>query len=505
MGRKNPYHRIIFTLLLVGFSALLNAQSDSIAYSSKFKFSKKEFTRSIVSSEDFLLTINQDDKPSEVQFSIYNKQTLALLNEFGWSKIGKDYINHEIKIADYFDGQILLLSTSISADKKTRFLWLTSLAPNGIELKHLKLKETANNTKNSTLTFELFKNPQDSHVGVSMVLECEREFFLDVFLLDLSLAIIKEKEILLGNIKKVNYPHSFLLSDNGFLFFLNGLSEKKNANHSKVGLENRLYQLYRYDPFNDKIKQYDVSIADKFISDVKMKLGATGDLYITGFYNESVYKGTQGVFLMVIDKDDGSISLSGKRALDENVLSDFLTDKQIRRAKVIEDLYLDHLYIDDQGNITLIAEVFFVEERLITSANSINITTSYYYNWGDILVLEIDKGLNYLAHETVRKKQKSTNYLNPHWGYSLIEKDDGKRSLLYNYLTNRKSGGVITASALSRAVTWYHPLFSLISREMDAPRQLSATPLFAPVWYGSYGILQDKDDFSLFKISSSNN
>ena len=88
-----------------------------------------------------------------------------------------------------------------------------------------------------------------------MVLECEREFFLDVFLLDLSLAIIKEKEILLGNIKKVNYPHSFLLSDNGFLFFLNGLSEKKNANHSKVGLENRLYQLYRYDPFNDKIKQ----------------------------------------------------------------------------------------------------------------------------------------------------------------------------------------------------------------------------------------------------------
>ena len=261
MGRKNPYHRIIFTLLLVGFSALLNAQSDSIAYSSKFKFSKKEFTRSVVT---FVCNCKfKIDKPSEVQFSIYNKQTLALLNEFGWSKIGKDYINHEIKIADYFDGQILLLSTSISADKKTRFLWLTSLAPNGIELKHLKLKETANNTKNSTLTFELFKNPQDSHVGVSMVLECEREFFLDVFLLDLSLAIIKEKEILLGNIKKVNYPHSFLLSDNGFLFFLNGLSEKKNANHSKVGLENRLYQLY-IQLHNDKIKQYN-PVLNKFV------------------------------------------------------------------------------------------------------------------------------------------------------------------------------------------------------------------------------------------------
>ena len=505
MGRKNPYYRVIFILFLIVYGTSLNAQLDSISYSPKFPFEKKDFTRSIVSSGDFLLTVNQDDQPSEMQFSIFKKETLALVNEFNWSKQGLDYINHEIKIVEYFDGQILLLSTSISGDKKNRFLWLTSLAPDGTEIKHLKLKETTNKTRNPSFTFELFKNSQDTHLGLSMVLENEKEFLLDIFLLDLSLSIIKEKQIQLGNIKKVNYPHSFMLSDNGFIFFLNGLSEEKNAAQTEIGLENRLYQLYRYNPDNDKIKQYDVTIADKFISDVKMRISAMGDLYIAGFYNKSIQKGAEGVFLMVIDKDDGSISLSGKRALDKRVISDFLTEKQIKRTQVVEDLFLDHLYVDDQGNLTLISEVFFIEQRLITSANGINVTTSLYYNWGDVLVLNMDKSLNYLAHETIRKRQKSTNYISPYWSYSLIEKDDGNKSLLFNYTANRKKGGGVTITSPSRAVTWYHPLFSFQPNEMDTPKQLNVAPLFAPIWYGSFGILQDKHDFGLFKIIPSNN
>ena len=342
-------------------------------------------------------------------------------------------------------------------------------------------------------------------VGISAVEETQKEFSLNIFILNPHLEIEEDKEMKLGNIKKINYPHSFILSDNGFIFFLNGIKEGKNAEQSNVGLENRLYQLFRFDPLEDKLKQYDVTISDKFISDVKMKLDKDENLLITGFYNESHYKGAEGVFLMVIDRNDGSLLHSGKRPLDNKILTDFLNEKELRRSRAIDNLYLDHFYINDDGNITLIAEIFFVEQRLVTGANGINVSTTYLYNWEDILVVELDENLNYVLHNTIRKKQKSSNFLSPYWSYSLMEKDDGSKCLLYNYLNNRKGNSIITATSANRSSTYFNDLWQNKGEERLEFKNLHFAPAYTSFFQGSYGVVQDKGHYQFFKLLNANN
>lgn len=508
MGFKTIYHRLIKTVLLVLIWNSAYAQVlDSAQYSGIEDFAKREFAISILTTENNVLAVVLDENPSSIIISEYSSDKLQKLNEFSWSSSGENFKDLTIWYAEYYNNQIILLSTSFNSTKDTEFLWLTQLSTEGIELKTTLVEEYSYERRNINRTYELFKSPIENYIGISAVTENlnDYKFEISIHLMDKASNLLEQKIIQLPNIKKVDSPSSFMVTESGIVYFLNGLTDKKNEENSKIGLEKRLYQLFRYDSVNDKIKQYDVSIADKYISDVRMTLEENGDLYILGFYNNSFYKGTEGVFIMVIDDSSGEIKVSGKKQLDPRILADFYTEKQLRRETSIDDLYLDHIYLKENGNIVLIGEVFYVNQRMITSANGLNITTSKYYNFEEIIAIELTSNLGYIQHNTIYKKQKSTNFLSSYWGYSLlIDEHSDDFALMYNYINPKREKSSVTSTSPSRTSVWLQWGFSTEQIILDGYKDLRLCPLYNPVWNSEFAILQDRSEYGFLKLIPSN-
>jgi len=504
MGRKNSYHQLIFifSLLLVGLNSVHAQQLDSLRNSEIEAFKRRESAVSILSGGKNLVALKQDNNEAAVVLHIYDQDSLNLINRFSFTKTGEDFNDMNIMFLEAMRDEIWLLYTAQNDSGDKNSLWLTSLNYKGEEVKTLRILDYSPSKRPELRTYEMFYSPNHELMGISSVHDDfkQNEFDVDLFILDADMDKLYDKSVSLPNIKKVNTPSNFTLSNSGEIYFLNGLTDEKSEATTEVGLEKRLYQLFRYNPSKGKLKQYDVSISDKYISDVKMKLAPTGDLYIIGFYNYSYFKGAEGVFLMVIDNETGKIKVSGKKPLDLKVLSDFLSEKKLRRENSIDDLFLDHIFIKENGNILLLSEVYFVVQRVMTGVNAINVSTSKYYNFEEILIMELDPSLNLVKHEVIYKNQKSTNFLNPYWGYTLLnENDPNNLMLVYNFATPRNRKSTVTVTSELRSSSWIHHVFNETSK-IESIGKLRVCPRFNPSLSKNYFVLQDDNEFGLFQV-----
>ncbi len=507
MHFKNKYRQYflcVLTLFLCQGICFSQLSIDTVSFGEVHDFDKKQISASLIGEGGSIWTSIKGKDLSTVNISQHDNQTMKKINEFSWSKESEEHLDVQIIRTEYLNENLLLFYSSINKQRDRQSFWIASLSNIGEELSNTLVKQIDYLKKSEDYTFEVFKSQSGNFIGISSVIENYKEsrFDIELLLLDINLTIKQERQLILPNIKKVDFPSHFIVSDNGSIFFLNGLTDSKSEKTAEIGLEKRLYQLFRYDPNLDKLKQYDVSIADKYISDVSMKLNKNGDLYVLGFYNNSYYKGAEGIFLMLIDKDSGKIRLSGKKPIDKKILSDFLTEKQLRKRYSVDDLFLDHIHIKENGNIIIIGEIFYVDQRLMTGANGISVTTSKYYNFEEILLMELTASLSYVQHQTIYKKQKSINFLSAYWGYSFI--DPGNSDDLYivfNYSNPRKEKSSVTVTNPSRTSIWVQKLFSSEPTKIDRSDLLRVAPLYNPIWESDYLIVQDNKQYGLVQFN----
>ncbi|MFK7755454.1 MAG: hypothetical protein AB8B53_00830 [Flavobacteriales bacterium] len=506
---KSLIHRTvicIFILIYGGTEAFLQ-ETDSLIYSSKEALSRDQYRAIVLDAKEQIIIAKPSSENSSITFSIYDSSLLIKKDEFSWAPKVRDSKYFNVISVAVFRGNILVISSDVNKKEKTETVWLDVLSPSGAQVSSIVVENRELTSMASDFSYELFTSDDEQFLGISSANENNRanQFEIRLYIYNESLVKLSNQSINLPNIKRVSFPSNFTLDPEGTVYFLNGLQNQKGDEVNDIGLNKRLYQLFRFNPTDEKLKQYDVSIADKYITDVKMKTDPEGNLVVLGFYNNSYEKSAEGLFTMVISREDGAIILSGKKPFKGEVLSDFKTGKQVKKNPIINNLFLDHFFFTEGGTMVLLAEVFNIEQRLMQDATGINMTTSTYYNFDEILALEIEQNLNYVRHHTIHKRQKSINFMNPYWSYAVLNPTAPENlKVLYNYVTPKGKKNAVTILSEARTSTWCQGVFSKNSQAIEADRNLKVAPLHAPKHLNNTLILQDKNEYRLAKILPDN-
>jgi len=443
-----------------------------------------------------------DDFDYSVSFTVFDKESLDETSRFSWRKNADNYFNLEIHVVEYFQGEICVLYTYTDIDTKDDVLMLSFISRKGVYKSEIELSRFSDKRKFTTIEYYTFKSKSGRMLGVSSSIQGFRgsESEVGIHMLDANLNLLCSTNLTLPGSEKIASPSQFEISENGNVYFLSGLDKQKAENDGKLGLEKKVYQLYSYNYIIDKLKQFDVSIAEKYISDVKMKLHKDGDLYVLGFYNNSHVKGAEGVFLMLLDGANLKVKTSGKKDLSVKIKEDFISSKRLQKNPVIDDLYLDHFLIKDNGNIVFISEVFSIDKRTVNQTQFANINATTYYNFDEILCVELDSRLNYVQHLTIDKRQRSINNYSIYYSYSVINLDSAEPYLAYNYVKGRNNKNVTEITGNDRTKLILQPLFSLDSKWIETPEKTKIAPGVNSVLSNSFLALQNKREYLVAKI-----
>jgi len=504
MESKTSHIKLAFLFLFIGGQLLHGQSVDSLITSELVAFDRNELGIAQLETENEVIHVMFDDFDYSVSFSSYNIHDLSQVKKFIWRRNADNYPNLEIHVVEYFNNRIFVLYSSTDADTKEKVVSLSSIFLDGKWDQDYEISRTPPKQRFLPVEYYIYKSKSTAYMGVSLSKESFKniEAEVEIHLINRDLELESSHKITLPGLEKIASPSQFQISDLGLVYFLSGQDKMKAEVDGKLGLEKKVYQLYMYNHQIERLKQFDVSIADKFISDVKMKLHKNGDLFVLGFYNNTHVKGAEGVFLMVIDGKSPKVKASGKKKLSTEIKKDFISGKRLIKNPVIDDLYLDHFHIKENGNIVFIGEVFYVDKRLVNQANLSNLTTSVYYNFNEILCVELDSRLNYVQHLTIPKHQKSVNLYNMYYSYSVLNFESENPLIVYNYAKNKHGQNVTEISGISKTYLYIQPIFSEDFSKLELPHKskVKVAPGINKEFKNDFLVLQNKRKYLVSEV-----
>jgi hypothetical protein len=160
-----------------------------------------------------------------------------------------------------------------------------------------------------------------------------------------------------------------------------------------------------------KVREYDLSLGTKSISEILLKRSGDGNILVAGFYSNLAKSedDVAGSFYIRIDGKSGDISSKGVKDFDKDFLSLFMSQNKVDKGRELYKYKLnDFILRDDQGAI-LIAEqtyedvICFYDMR--TGLQTCN--THYYYN--DIIIININPDGTVAWVRKVPKQQETIN------------------------------------------------------------------------------------------------
>ncbi len=275
-----------------------------------------------------------------------------------------------------------------------------------------------------------------------------QSFSLAVYDADFSQQWAKEAKLPYG---KKNFSVEDYQVDNKGNVYLLGIIYTEGSNR----LERRGKPTYQYDivaylkDSTVDVQEYKIVLKDKFVTDLTFRIADDGDIVCAGFYSEKDAKGMKGSCFFKINPRTKDMTSISTREFDFNFVTANLSDKSKMQAKAaidrddkerapeLFDYSLDKLIMRSDGGVILIAEQYFVEERLLNNNpygyspygynswsspyysswydpygyryNRSNRRSDYYFNYNDIIVVNIQPDGEIAWTTRVPKRQVSVN------------------------------------------------------------------------------------------------
>ena len=255
---------------------------------------------------------------------------------------------------------------------------------------------------------------------------------------------------------KKNFSVEDYQVDNKGNVYLLGIIYTEGSNR----LERRGKATYQYDIvayLKDEavdVQEYKILLKDKFVTDLTFRIADDGDIVCAGFYSEKDAKGMKGSCFFKINPHTKDMTSISTREFDFNFVTANLSDRSKMQAKAavdrddkerapeLFDYSLDKLIMRSDGGVILIAEQYFVEERMLNNNmygyspygfspyglnswnspyysswndpygyrnNRNNRRSDYYFNYNDIIVVNIQPDGEIAWTTRIPKRQISTN------------------------------------------------------------------------------------------------
>jgi hypothetical protein len=209
----------------------------------------------------------------------------------------------------------------------------------------------------------------------------QQEFSLSVF--DSEFKEVWSRETKLPYSRKSFGIEDYQVDNEGNVYLL-GIIYKDGAGRlERRGKATYQYDIvaYRRDNQTTELHEYMVDMKDRFVSDLSFKIADDGDLICAGFYSDKGAKSVKGACFFKINpktRDQTSIS---SRPFDFEFMTVNLSDRNKERAKValergdkaaepeLYDYSIDKLITRSDGGVIMVAEQYFVDERLRNGNN----------------------------------------------------------------------------------------------------------------------------------------
>ena len=286
----------------------------------------------------------------------------------------------------------------------------------------------------------------------------QQEFSLAVF--DSDFKELWSKEAKLPYSKKNFSIEDYQLDNQGNVYLLGIIYTEGSNRLERRGKATYQYDVvaYRQDNTTAEAYEYKIDMKDRFISDLSFKIADDGDLICAGFYSEKGAKSVKGAcFFKINPKTHDKTSISS-RPFDFQFMTTNLSERSKERAKIamekgdkeaepeLYDYSIDKLITRSDGGVIMIAEQYFIDERLRYNnnygygnwgspfynpyayssiydpygyRNGNNRQPDYYFNYNDIIVVNIQPDGEIAWSARIPKRQTSVNDFGMYSSYGM--------------------------------------------------------------------------------------
>ena len=286
----------------------------------------------------------------------------------------------------------------------------------------------------------------------------QQEFSLTVF--DSDFKELWSKEAKLPYSRKNFSIEDYQLDNQGNVYLLGIIYTEGSNRLERRGKATYQYDVvaYRQDDTRTEAYEYKIDMKDRFISDLSFKIADDGDLVCAGFYSDKGAKSVKGsCFFKINPKTHDKTSISS-RPFDFQFMTTNLSERNKERAKIamekgdkeaepeLYDYSIDKLITRSDGGVIMIAEQYFIDERLRNNnnfgygnwgspfynpyayssiydpygnRNGYNRQPDYYFNYNDIIIVNIQPDGEIAWSARIPKRQTSVNDFGMYSSYGM--------------------------------------------------------------------------------------
>ncbi|MBI1768550.1 MAG: hypothetical protein HYR67_09265 [Bacteroidetes bacterium] len=254
--------------------------------------------------------------------------------------------------------------------------------------------------------------------------------------LDSNLKSIWEKNVTIPYKDGLFDIQSTRVDNDGNVYML-GLLFKDKRKTKRGGEPNYTYEAFAYSNKGNNVKQYTLSLDDRFITDMQIEI-LNNNLVCAGFYSAKGTYSIRGTYFLAVDLATKAIKTKSFKEFDIDFITQSMSEREARRAKRREEkgkeqeLYeydLDKLLIGKDGSAMLIGEQYYV--KVVSSYNGRVTTYTYHYYYNDIIAVKIDPSGQIQWAEKIAKSQHTVNDDGFYSSYALSIVN-GKVCLIFN-------------------------------------------------------------------------
>ncbi len=344
--------------------------------------------------------------------------------------------NRDFEKVIYLNNQFYLLTSFNNKGHKANYLFVQSIRKKSLSLSN-KIKKIAESpardeAKEGKFNFHISKDSSNLLIYSQLpdVKKGSERFSIQVY--DNNFEKKWGKDI------QLPYPaNRFSITDyrvdnNGNVYLLGLLYENKsgflrrNVNYQHI--------ILAYTEDGEESEEYDVNLEDKFITDLTFRVGKGGKLICSGFYSEKNTYSIKGTYFFQIDPINSEVSNASYKEFDFDFVTEYYSNRKKRKAKKAEEegdikrsaeLYqysLNDLILRSDGGAVLVAEQYYVERRednRFTNGgfynpygfrnNQFRENIEYYYNYNDIIIVNIKPNGEIQWASRIPKRQETLN------------------------------------------------------------------------------------------------
>lgn len=452
MKKLTRLHAITFLIIIC--SAFMPGSKPKAKWSNELKSDKNTSLRDIIAKDKTgFYTLNNYRKGRNNNDVIINHYTYNLSEKKGPVidlNYGKKDRNFE-EVID-FAGELRLFTSFLNKKNKQDYLFVETIDKSSLKSKRdiQKVAQASFDVRRGkkqigSSTFQFISARDSSKLLIFSNLPIDKKKANEL----IGCTVLNDKmQVEWNNIIEIPYPDYLFsikdvsVSSNGDVYVLGKLFEDKVKDVKRKQI-NFKYQVIGYKNYGKEKVIYDVTLPEKFITDMQITINSDNDIICAGFFSNELQYNIDGTYFLKIDGASKAILSSNIKEFEKDFFLQNLSDKQERKTEKklakgkdvdVKDFDIRSLIVRQDGGVVMIGEQYrmYIVTNTTTGANGQTITTTtYHYEYDEVLVVNISPSGNIDWYSRIPKFQHTINDNGRYSSFALMVQND-KLHFVYN-------------------------------------------------------------------------